>query len=167
MMNNSKWVDVDSGKVNIAIYYNHTEPYLRSCISDLYAALADFDDEIHWILNIRHNSGFSTLDVLKDLTKLYDDKNVLLFAQAGTICPMAAHGSIAEGKEKIKNQQDILYAAKFDHVLFNRRMDQTYGNDCIFIYHNKAESEWIKNNTGDNKIVKCSNSKSEYIESQV
>ena len=167
MMNNSKWVVVDSGKVNIAIYYNHTEPYLRSCISDLYAALADFDDEIHWILNIRPNNGYSVLDVLNEFVKTYDDKNVLLFAQAGTICPMAAHGSIAECKEMIKNQQDILYAAKFDHVLFNRRMNQTYGNDCIFIYHNKTESEWIKNNTGDNKIVKCSNSKSEYIESQV
>lgn len=166
MMNNTQWVTVNSGEVSVAIYSNPNEPYLRSCISDLYANLVNFG-EIHWIMNIRPNNGFSTLDTLKDLTKLYDDRNVLLFAQAGTICPMAAYGSVAEGKEMIKNQQGILYNANFDHVLFNRCMDRTYANDCIFIYHNKAESEWIKNNTGDNKIVKCSNSKSEYIESQV
>ena len=80
---------------------------------------------------------------------------------------MAAYGSVAEAKEMIKNQQGILYNANFDHVLFNRCMGRTYTNDCIFVYHNKAESEWIKNNTGDNEIVKYSNGKNEYIESQV
>lgn len=148
----TKWIKNENGEVSIATY-NRDDAYKRPCIQDIYDHLPDFDKPIQWILNVRPNEDCTAQDVFDCLINDYSNIDILLFAQAGTICPIPASGTIQEGKEFISNQKNLLTNSMFDRISFNRCMEHSYGNDCIYLFHNDTAENWIKNNTGENKII--------------
>lgn len=154
----SEWVMTEHGEVSIATY-TKDDPYKRAVVSDIYANLHDYDGDINWILNLRTKEGFTAKDVLNDLhnNHHYESDNVLLFAQAGTICPIPPADTIEQGKSYIHSQANVLNITGFANIFFNRIMGKSYGNYTIFLFNNNYAKEWIKNNTGENKIIRHSN----------
>ena len=148
----AKWIENENGRVSIATY-TREDMHMRPCVQDIYDNLPEFNDSIQWIMYIHPNACCTVQDVLDCLINDYSNIDTLLFAQAGTICPIPASGSIAEGKEFISNQKNLLTNSMFDRISFNRCMEHSYGNDCIYLFHNDTAENWIKNNTGENKII--------------
>lgn len=98
----AKWIENENGRVSIATY-TRKDMHMRSCVQDIYDNLPEFNDSIQWIMYIHPNAGCTVQDVLDCLINDYSNIDTLLFAQAGTICPIPVSGSIAEGKEFISN----------------------------------------------------------------
>lgn len=143
--------------VQIITYSRNKSVYHVRYISDIYNNISDFNEDIDRLVFLSGTNDKTIQEVINELVESYTNKDTLLFAEADVLSNIKASDSTINGKKKINDMRKILTSAKFDRLILNRCMSNSYGNDCIYLLHNHHGEDWIKNNIGENKIIKAIN----------
>lgn len=156
-----KLIKLDSGKVRAIVYTREyvesTEKYVRGAIRDIYANLPDFNEPIVWIQSlVVTKEGKTVTDVLDEYTKKYGE-NAFIMCQAGQLTrdiEKYRDGKLGDMTTYINSMIGYALDAYFYRILFNRCMGHRFGAFDFCIYSNDKTEQWIKDNTGPDKIIK-------------
>ena len=153
-----KLIKLDSGKVRVFIYTREyvesTGGYIRGVIRDIYANLPDFNEPIVWIQNLVVTKEEKTVaDVLSEYTEKYGE-DAFVMCQAGQLTRDIDKYRDGDLTTYINSMIGNALDAHFYRILFNRGMGQSFGAFDYCIYSNDKTEQWIKDNTGPDKIIK-------------
>lgn len=153
-----KLIKLDSGKVRVFIYTREyvesTGGYIRGVIRDIYANLPDFNEPIVWIQNLVVTKEEKTVaDVLSEYTEKYGE-DAFVMCQAGQLTRDIDKYRDGDLTTYINSMIGNALDAYFYRILFNRGMGQSFGAFDYCIYSNDKTEQWIKDNTGPDKIIK-------------
>lgn len=153
--NTSTKYELESGSIQVCTYIRSdafSNKRIRFVVMDLYQMVPNFNEPIIWIEKVTPNEGKTVSDVLDEYTEKYGE-NAFVMCLANTIMdpPKSGYKDMLEFAESMLG---YVLNAYFYRVLFNRRMSRSYGISYICLYSNTKTEDWIKDNMGEDKIIK-------------
>lgn len=150
-----KSIELDSGKIGVSTYSYKKDMYtpvrIRNVVHDIYLH-SDCRDDISCIFKVIPNEGKTPADVLDEYTEKYG-KDSFITLKAGELVD---HPGIFDDNmnEEIESMIGYALEAYFYKILFTMKMERCYGLRDVCIYSNDKTEKWIKDNSGDNGIIR-------------
>lgn len=150
-----KSIELDSGKIGVSTYTEEKDMFtpvrIRNVVRDIYMHCHHIGP-INWVFEIKPNEGKTYADVLDEYTDKYG-KDTFVFLRAGEL---VNHPGVFEDDVNSEIESMIGYAleAYFYQILFTPKMERSYGLRDVCLYSNDKTEKWIKDNSGDNGIIR-------------
>lgn len=147
---------LESGSIRVCTYIRQdafSNKRIRFVIQDIYQKLIDFNEPIIWIESVDPIKGKTPADVLDEYTEKYGE-DAFVMCRASTLMDIKECGFVKDHTEFMNSMIGYALEAYFYRILFNRRMSRSYTISDICIYSNIKTEDWIKENMGEDKIIK-------------